>query len=221
MRGLIIVVATGLIGMTFTGISVVAAGNEKALAPKPSVVSPGVSRSDTAKTFHLPPVAEFLPVEAAGDIFDIPYLSALCRLPMLIELLPPNMLEPVFASIVKDPPVAVTPAGCRDGVFRAESPPNFFGYRYIVTLAVKSGKIVSVDYDEVNASGKGKQGDKEYNKEMGKNGTNPAKAYPRYEQQLLKTQNILKVDAVSGATYSLYRFRTVAALALSEAKVKK
>jgi major membrane immunogen (membrane-anchored lipoprotein) len=30
--------------------------------------------------------------------------------------------------------------------------------------------------------------------------------------------DILKVDAVTGATYSLYRFRIVAALALSEAK---
>ena len=46
----------------------------------------------------------------------------------------------------------------------------------------------------------------------------PAVAYPRYGQQLLKSQDIMKMDAVTGAPHSLYRFRSVAAKALTEAK---
>ena len=53
---------------------------------------------------------------------------------------------------------------------------------------------------------------------MEKSGTTPAVAYPLYEQRLLKSQDIMKVDAVTGATYSLYRFLIVAAQALTEAK---
>ena len=206
----------GLLLLALAGVSAAADGKEKIVGQKKS---PGAEVSGSpVQSFHLPPVAEFLPPEKAGEIFDVPYIGALCRLPMLIELLPPNMLGPVFTGIVTDPPVAVTPLGCRDGVFKADSPPNFFGYRYVITLAIKDDKILSANYDEVNRSGKGKKGDKEYYTEMEKSGTTPAIAYPSYERQLLITQDLTRVDAVSGATYSLYRFKTVAALALSEAR---
>ena len=38
-------------------------------------------------------------------------------------------------------------------------------------------------------------------------GTTPAIAYPVMEKQMLEEQDMMSVDAVSGATYSLYRFR--------------
>jgi major membrane immunogen (membrane-anchored lipoprotein) len=50
-------------------------------------------------------------------------------------------------------------------------------------------------------------------------GTTPAIAYPILEQKLLSTQDILKVDAVSGASYSLYRFRYAVTIALMKANL--
>jgi major membrane immunogen (membrane-anchored lipoprotein) len=51
-------------------------------------------------------------------------------------------------------------------------------------------------------------------------GTTPAIAYPNMEQQLISKQNIMDVDGVSGATYSLYRFRYAITIALMKAMLK-
>lgn len=69
--------------------------------------------------------------------------------------------------------------------------------------------------------GLSKQEDEDYNKEMSVSGTSPAIAYPRMEEQLLETQDIMRVDAVSGATYSLYRFRYAMMIALIKAKMRR
>jgi len=56
---------------------------------------------------------------------------------------------------------------------------------------------------------------------MSVSGTNPAIAYPNMERQLINKQNLEKLDAVSGATYSLYRFRYAGIMALIQAQLKK
>lgn len=68
-------------------------------------------------------------------------------------------------------------------------------------------------------NGKNKRTDINYNREMFKSGTSPAIAYPIYENQLIKNQDYMQVDAVTGATYSLYRFRMAVAKALEKARV--
>lgn len=50
-------------------------------------------------------------------------------------------------------------------------------------------------------------------------GTTPAIAYPILEERLLDNQDILKVDAVSGASYSLRRFRYAVVIALMKANL--
>ena len=52
---------------------------------------------------------------------------------------------------------------------------------------------------------------------MSASGTTPATAYPILENQLIEKQNMMAVDAVSGATYSLYRFRYALTVALMNA----
>jgi len=42
---------------------------------------------------------------------------------------------------------------------------------------------------------------------MLKSGTTPAIAYPSYENQMLGKQDLNQVDAISGASYSNYRFK--------------
>ena len=52
---------------------------------------------------------------------------------------------------------------------------------------------------------------------MSVTGTTPAIAYPVMEKMLLSTQDMMQVDGVSGATYSLYRFRFAVTVALMHA----
>jgi major membrane immunogen (membrane-anchored lipoprotein) len=67
--------------------------------------------------------------------------------------------------------------------------------------------MISIDYDEINKDGHAKQHDEDYCKQMLRSGTTPAIAYPVYESQMLKKQDFNQIDAVSGASYSDYRFR--------------
>jgi len=67
--------------------------------------------------------------------------------------------------------------------------------------------MVSIDYDEVHRDGHAKQHDTGYGENMLQSGTTPAIAYPKYESGMLNKQNFNEIDAVSGASYSLYRFR--------------
>jgi major membrane immunogen (membrane-anchored lipoprotein) len=97
--------------------------------------------------------------------------------------------------------------GLKDGKYKGTTPADDFGYRHEVTFEMKGGKMVLIDYDEIHQDGHAKQKDVEYNKQMLKSGTNPAIAYPSYESQMLKKQDFNKVDGVSGASYSLYRFK--------------
>lgn len=95
----------------------------------------------------------------------------------------------------------------KDGIYKGTSPEDDYGYRHEVTFEMKNGKMVSIDYDEIHKDGHAKQHDEEYCKRMLESGTTPAIAYPSYESQMLEKQDYNKVDGISGASYSLYRFR--------------
>lgn len=95
----------------------------------------------------------------------------------------------------------------KDGTYQGTTPKDDFGYRHQVIFEIKNGKIVSIDYDEIDQDGHGKQYNEEYCKQMLVTGTSPALAYPKYEEEMLKKQDFNQIDAVSGASYSLYRFR--------------
>ena len=113
----------------------------------------------------------------------------------------------------------VDASGCKDGIYTGESPYDAYDYKHIVKIQIKDAKIVAVDYNEVHRSGIGKQEDEAYGREMSVTGTTPAEAYPAMEKQLLERQNMMAVDAVTGASYSLYRFRYALAVALIKARI--
>jgi major membrane immunogen (membrane-anchored lipoprotein) len=124
-----------------------------------------------------------------------------------------------FIDLISAP---MTPKGCKDGTFKGESIVDYYKYKHVISLTIKDEKIVSIDYDEVKEDGSGKRNDKKYCEEMKKGtGVSPAEAYPQYEQRLLERQDLSKVDAVSGASYSFYRFRTSAIRALLKAQKEK
>lgn len=106
-----------------------------------------------------------------------------------------------------------------DGTFIGESPYDQFDYKHVVEITIEDQKITAIDYNEVHKDGSDKKTDTAYNEQMSASGTTPAEAYPQMEKQLLDTQDMWEVDAVSGATYSLYRFRYALTVALVKAEM--
>ncbi|MGD9929949.1 MAG: FMN-binding protein [Mangrovibacterium sp.] len=102
----------------------------------------------------------------------------------------------------------------KDGSYYGETPFDDFGYKHIISFEMRNGEIIRADYNEINENGQGKQKDADYCKRMRQSGTTPAIAYPKYEKQLMRKQLPDKVDAVSGATYSMYRFKLALAFAI-------
>jgi len=147
------------------------------------------------------------------------FKSSLVTLHFVTEVRPIPEVDTFFNQLITLYDLPVSPEGLKDGTYTGTSPYDAFDYRHEVTIQIKDSKIIEIDYNEIHKNGKGKQEDEEYCEEMSVTGTTPAIAYPILEEELLKTQNILDVDAVSGATYSLYRFRYAVMIALMKASL--
>lgn len=96
-----------------------------------------------------------------------------------------------------------------DGTYQGVSPYDDYNYCHMVDFTIEDGLLKAISYDEVHQDGHSKKSDSSYNKEMNNNvyGSAPAMAYDKYENRLLEHQNIADIDAVSGATYSMYRLK--------------
>ncbi|HEY3372746.1 MAG TPA: hypothetical protein VGK10_17980 [Prolixibacteraceae bacterium] len=125
----------------------------------------------------------------------------------LIERSDMNTVREGFDRICRENNFPSMVAGLRDGHYKGATPDDDYGYRHEVQFEMKNGKMISIDYDEIHHDGHAKQSDKAYGERMLKSGTSPAIAYPKYESQMLEKQNYNQVDGVSGASYSLYRFK--------------
>jgi len=147
------------------------------------------------------------------------FKSALVTYHFMLETSPVYVLDSLFSNLVETYDLPVSAEGATDGTYRGVSPYDAFDYRHEAKIRIKDGKIIQVDYDEVNRKGIGKRDDREYCDEMSVTGTNPAIAYPAMEEELLSHQDLTEVDGVSGATYSLYRFRFAIMVALIQASV--
>ena len=126
-------------------------------------------------------------------------------------------MDTLFQQLIKMYGLPVSAEGAKDGTYIGTTPYDAFDYRHEVLIKIQDGKVVELDYNEVKKDGHGKQEDEEYCEEMSVTGTTPAIAYPLMEEMLLATQNMMEVDAVSGASYSLQRFRLAMTIALMQA----
>ncbi|BEU88376.1 FMN-binding protein [Selenomonas sp. TAMA-11512] len=108
----------------------------------------------------------------------------------------------------------------KDGTYSAESTPHELYGNSKITIAIKDHKIESVTFVGFDKDGKLK--DESYG--AGASDSNRKKAqvafqgYNTYGKELVKTQQLNKVDAISGATVSYEQFVEAAQAALSEAK---
>lgn len=105
--------------------------------------------------------------------------------------------------------IAIVLAGCgnssslKDGYYTAQMEGFSHGWQEYLIIQVKSGKIVSAEYNAKNASGFIKAWDNSYMKNMmDKQETYPNKYTREYVQQLIDGQADMQVDIVTGASNS-------------------
>ena len=93
------------------------------------------------------------------------------------------------------------------------------GWREYITILVKGGSIVSVEYNAENAGGFIKSWDNAYMQTMlHSNGTYPNEYTRYYANQLLTGQGEGGIDAISGATSSHGTFQMLARAVLEQSR---
>ena len=112
-----------------------------------------------------------------------------------------------------------TEEGLQDGYYTAQASEYNFGWKEYVTIMVKGGSIVSVEYNAENASGFIKSWDNAYMQTMlHANGTYPNEYTRYYANQLLAGQGEGSIDAISGASSSHGSFQILAQAVLDQAR---
>ena len=110
-------------------------------------------------------------------------------------------------------------ANLQDGYYTAQASEFDFGWKEYITIMVKGGSIVSVEYNAENASGFIKSWDNAYMQTMlHSNGTYPNEYTRYYAGQLLENQGEGKIDGITGATSSHNSFEKLAAAVLEQAR---
>ena len=113
----------------------------------------------------------------------------------------------------------VSQTGLQDGYYTAQMSEFSHGWKEYITILVKGGSIVSVEYNAENASGFIKSWDNAYMQTMlHSNGTYPNEYTRYYASQLLEGQGEQSIDAISGASSSHETFQLLAQAVLEQAR---
>lgn len=109
--------------------------------------------------------------------------------------------------------------GLQDGYYTAQAAEFSHGWKEYITILVKGGNIVSVEYNAENASGFIKSWDNAYMQTMlHSNGTYPNEYTRYYANQLLEGQGEGSIDAITGASSSHASFQILAQAVLEQAR---
>lgn len=110
--------------------------------------------------------------------------------------------------------------GLQDGYYTAQASEFSHGWKEYITILVKGGSIVSVEYNAENASGFIKSWDNTYMQNMLQvSGTYPNEYTRYYANQLLEGQGEEGIDALSGATSSHGSFQILSQAVLEQARM--
>ena len=110
-------------------------------------------------------------------------------------------------------------AKLQDGYYTAQAKEFSHGWKEYITILVKGGSIVSVEYNAENLSGFIKSWDNAYMQTMLQvEGTYPNEYTRYYAGQLLEGQGKEDIDALSGATSSYGSFQKLEAAVVEQAK---
>lgn len=113
-----------------------------------------------------------------------------------------------------------TETGLQDGYYTAQAAQFNHGWKEYVTIMVKDGSIVSVEYNAENPSGFIKSWDSAYMQTMLlSTGTYPNEYTRYYANQLLAGQGEDTIDALTGASTSYNSFQKLAAAVVEQAQL--
>lgn len=131
---------------------------------------------------------------------------------MICKLLPLLLLTLMLAGCGKTEEL-------QDGYYTAQASDYHHGWKEYITITVKGGKIISVEYNAENASGFIKSWDNAYMQTMfHAEGTYPNEYTRYYANQLLERQGKGEIDALAGATSSYGTFQILAQAVLEQAR---
>ncbi len=109
--------------------------------------------------------------------------------------------------------------GLQDGYYTAQAAEFNYGWKEYITILVKDGNIISVEYNAENASGFIKSWDNAYMQTMlHTDGTYPNEYTRYYAGQLLEGQGEGDIDALTGASSSHETFQALAEAVLEQAQ---
>ena len=112
-----------------------------------------------------------------------------------------------------------TASELQDGYYTAQASEFSHGWKEYITIMVKGGSIVSVEYNAENPSGFIKSWDNAYMQTMlHSNGTYPNEYMRFYASQLLEDGQADGIDALTGATSSHWSFQKLAEAVLEQAR---
>ncbi len=104
-----------------------------------------------------------------------------------------------------------------DGTHEAELEPDERGWKAVVEVTVEGGKITAAAFDEVNEEGAKKSEDEEYLERWGTAANiDASEVYPKYEEDLIETQDVEEVEVITGATSTHEKFQDVVKKALGK-----
>ena len=128
----------------------------------------------------------------------------------------------ILLSLLLVPPLLAAcgeQTGLQDGYYTAQAEEFSHGWREYITILVKGGSIVSVEYNAENASGFIKSWDNAYMQNMlHSNGTYPNEYTRYYARQFQEDQNADSIDALTGATSSHSSFQLLSEAVLEQAR---
>ena len=111
------------------------------------------------------------------------------------------------------------PTGLLDGYYTAQAADFHYGWKEYITIMVKGGSIVSVEYNAENPSGFIKSWDNAYMQTMlHANGTYPNEYTRYYASQFLEGQGKGNIDAITGASSSHGSFQILSQAVLEQAQ---
>lgn len=112
-----------------------------------------------------------------------------------------------------------TGTGLQDGYYTAQAAEFSHGWKEYITILVRDGSIISVEYNAENASGFIKSWDNAYMQTMlHAQGTYPNEYTRYYANQLLEGQGEGSIDGLTGATSSHGSFQILAQTVLEQAR---
>lgn len=102
-------------------------------------------------------------------------------------------------------------AELKDGTYTLTEKNDSNGYHVDFSIVVKDGKIAESKYDNVDADGKSKADDADYEKNMkAKANIGPKEYIETFNKELVKSGNPSEIEVVTGATHSFHSFQTYA-----------